>query len=65
MTATSSSPDTAPVLLTEQRGQVLWLTINREVRRNAVNHTVLASLSQAISQAQQQRDFQLPFPTLR
>jgi enoyl-CoA hydratase/carnithine racemase len=56
MTAANSSPDNAPELLSERRGPLLWLTINREGRRNAVNHTVLAALAQAITQAQQQRD---------
>jgi enoyl-CoA hydratase/carnithine racemase len=31
-------------LLTEMRGPVLWLTINREDKRNAVNQPVLAGL---------------------
>jgi len=43
-------------LLIEQRGPVLWLTINREARRNAVSHGVLAALAQAITAAQDQRD---------
>jgi len=43
-------------LLSEQRGPVLWLTINREARRNAVSHGVLAAMAQAIQAAQAQRD---------
>jgi len=43
-------------LLIQQRGPVLWLTINREARRNAVSHGVLAALAQAIDAAQQQRE---------
>jgi enoyl-CoA hydratase/carnithine racemase len=43
-------------LLCEQRGPVLWLTINREARRNAVSHGVLAAMAQAIQAAQGQRD---------
>ena len=43
-------------LLIEQRGPALWLTINREGRRNAVSHGVLAAMAQAIASAEQQRD---------
>jgi len=43
-------------LLIEQRGPVLWLTINREFRRNAVSHGVLAALARAVDAAQQQRE---------
>ncbi len=42
-------------LLAEQRGPVLWLTIHREARRNAVSHSVLAALARAIEGAQSQR----------
>ena len=49
---TSTSPD----LLVEQRGPVLWLTINREARRNAMSHEVLAGMAQAIDSAQDNRD---------
>ncbi|MBI3533846.1 MAG: enoyl-CoA hydratase/isomerase family protein [Burkholderiales bacterium] len=50
--------DTIPhdELLSEQRGPVLWLTIQREARRNAVSHGVLAAMAQAIHAAQSQRD---------
>jgi enoyl-CoA hydratase/carnithine racemase len=43
-------------LLIQQRGPVLWLTINREARRNAVSHGVLAALARAIDGAQAQRE---------
>src|SRR6187551_3232193 len=43
-------------LLVERRGAVLWLTINREPRRNAMSHDVLAGMAQAIEAAQAQRD---------
>ncbi len=45
-----------PELSVEQRGPVLWLTITREERRNAMSHGVLVSMAQAIAQAQDQRD---------
>ena len=47
---------TAAELLVEQRGPVLWLTIAREERRNAMSHAVLAGMGQAIDAAQSQRD---------
>ena len=54
-----SSPNTpfnsTPELSAEQRGPVLWLTITREERRNAMSHGVLAAMAQAISAAQTQR----------
>jgi len=42
-------------LAVELRGPVLWLTITREERRNAMSHGVLAGMAQAISQAQHKR----------
>jgi enoyl-CoA hydratase/carnithine racemase len=39
-------------LLIETRGAVLWLTINREARRNSMSHSVLAGMQQAIDAAQ-------------
>lgn len=42
-------------LLIETRGPVLWLTINREARRNAMSHSVLAGMQQAIDAAQSNR----------
>lgn len=49
--------DTPPTdeLLAEQRGPVLWLTIAREARRNAMSHAVLAGMGQAIAAAQEER----------
>ena len=43
-------------LWVEQRGLVLWLTINREARRNAMSHDVLADMQQAIDAAQTNRE---------
>lgn len=50
-----NAPSAPDELLAEQRGPVLWLTINREARRNAVSHGVLAALARAIDDAQAQR----------
>ena len=44
-----------PELSVELRATVLWLTITREERRNAMSHGVLAGMAQAISSAQGQR----------
>ncbi len=43
-------------LLTEMRGPVLWLTINREDKRNAVTPGVLAALGEALAGANRNRD---------
>jgi enoyl-CoA hydratase/carnithine racemase len=43
-------------LLVQRRGPVLWLTINREQRRNAMSHAVLAGMGKAIEAAQSQRE---------
>src|SRR5690349_18843210 len=51
MTDSSSSDE----LLVEQRGPALWLTINREERRNAMSHGVLAGMARAITAAQTDR----------
>lgn len=40
-----------PVLV-ERRGAVLWITINREERRNALNEQVVRTIDQAIAEAQ-------------
>lgn len=45
-----------PELSVEQRGPVVWLTITREERRNAMSHAVLAGMTQVIVAAQRQRD---------
>lgn len=42
-------------LLVEQRGAFLWLTIQREERRNAMSHAVLAGMARAIDDAQADR----------
>lgn len=42
-------------LLIEQRGEVLWLTIQREARRNAISPTVLKGISQGLDRAQSDR----------
>ena len=53
---TQTSPFTSsPELSADLRGAVLWLTITREERRNAMSHSVLAGMAQAISAAQTQR----------
>jgi enoyl-CoA hydratase/carnithine racemase len=39
----------------ERRGAVLWLTIQREARRNAMSHGVLAAMGEAIDAAQGDR----------
>lgn len=39
------------LLISAVRGQVLWLTINRESARNALNDEVIAAMAQAISGA--------------
>jgi enoyl-CoA hydratase/carnithine racemase len=54
MPDTSSSPSpspSAPELHVEMRGPVMWLTIAREERRNAINAAVLAGLSDALAHA--------------
>ncbi len=50
-----TTASTPPELLEEQRGAVLWLTINREERRNAINTAVLQGLSAAMTRANQDR----------
>jgi enoyl-CoA hydratase/carnithine racemase len=42
-------------LLEEQRGSVLWLTINREERRNAISPGVLTRLGDALARANRDR----------
>jgi len=50
------SPELAAELAVEQHGPVLWLTITREERRNAMSHGVLAGMALTIAAAQGQRD---------
>lgn len=42
-------------VVSERRGDVLWLTIRREERRNAMSHGVLAALAEGIDGAQADR----------
>jgi len=55
MTDATSAYVSSPDLSVELRGPVLWLTITREERRNAMSHGVLAGMAHAISQAQGDR----------
>ncbi len=50
MTASASTE-----LLVERREAVLWLTIQREERRNAMSHAVLAGMGEALAQAGEDR----------
>ncbi len=50
-----SSAEPGQELFVEQRGPVLWLTINREARRNSMSHGVLAGMAKAITDAQTDR----------
>jgi enoyl-CoA hydratase/carnithine racemase len=49
-----STPDaeTRPEIRTDLRGRALWITIDREARRNAMNKQVLAGIESAIVTAQ-------------
>ena len=49
---------TTPELLEEQRGPVLWLTIQREDRRNAMNPAVLNGIGAAITRVNRTREAQ-------
>ncbi len=53
--STSSPFTSTPELSIAQRGAVLWLTITREERRNAMSHGVLAAMAEAVTQAQGER----------
>ena len=49
--------ETAPAeLLREMRGNVMWLTINREERRNSISPAVLAGISLALTDVNKDRD---------
>ena len=50
----STHPEPAE-LIEDMRGPVMWLTINREERRNAISPGVLAGLSDAIARANRDR----------
>ena len=45
----------ADELLAEMRGPVMWLTINREDKRNSLNPPVLAGLTEALANANRNR----------
>ncbi|WHZ12292.1 MAG: Isohexenylglutaconyl-CoA hydratase [Burkholderiaceae bacterium] len=47
--------ESAADLVEERRGAVLWLTINREARRNAMSPAVIAGLSAALTTANADR----------
>jgi enoyl-CoA hydratase/carnithine racemase len=49
-------PSSSSELSVTQRGSCLWLTITREDRRNAMSHSVLATMAQAITAAQSHRE---------
>ena len=49
------SNETPAELLEEQRGPVLWLTINREERRNAISPGVVAGMGEALARANRDR----------
>jgi len=51
-----STDETTVELRAERRGAVLWLTIDREARRNAMSHAVLAGLAREIEAAQGDRE---------
>ena len=51
----SENAVSTPELQVERRGPVLWLTIQREERRNAMSHAVLAGMDQALDEAQADR----------
>ncbi len=45
------NPQPISVLLTERRGKALWITINREERRNALNPEVIEGIHAAVKAA--------------
>lgn len=45
--------DDAPVVQVEQRGAVLWIAIDREARRNAINPMVIAGIEDALRSVEQ------------
>lgn len=56
-TTTQPSPfPSSDEVSAELRGPVLWLTITREERRNAMSHGVLAQLAQTVTAAQKRRE---------
>jgi len=55
MSTHTPSYASTPELAVEQRAGVLWLTITREERRNAMSHGVLAAMAAAMGTAQGDR----------
>ena len=51
-----SSPSQAPVVRVERRGRAVWITIDREERRNAINPDVIAGIHAAIDDAGRDTD---------
>ncbi len=49
------SNETPAELLEEQRGPVMWLTINREERRNSISPGVVAGMADALARANRDR----------
>ena len=49
MTGSQEKPD----IRTERRGQSLWIWIDREERRNAINKQVISGIEKAVAEAQQ------------
>jgi enoyl-CoA hydratase/carnithine racemase len=45
--------DDKPDIRTERRGQSLWIWIDREERRNAINKRVISGIEKAVTEAQQ------------
>lgn len=46
------SNQTIPVILTERKGAAIWITINREECRNALNPQVIAGIQESVRAAQ-------------
>lgn len=46
-----SQQDERPVIRTEKRGAALWVTIDREARRNALNPDVISGIEAAVREA--------------
>jgi enoyl-CoA hydratase/carnithine racemase len=44
--------ETTPEIRTESRGRALWITIDRQTRRNAINKAVIAGIETAVTAAQ-------------
>lgn len=55
MAEAPSAPKLREELREEMRGPVMWLTIDREERRNAISASVLSAMSNALARANQDR----------